>query len=122
MMTPSVYNLFKTDALHHHEEHFKVLLETSSFRLEQITSYGTASPPNLWYNQAQSEWVMLAQGQATLVFKDQAPLQLKAGDHLLIPKHTLHRVEHTSTDAVWLALHFSDDTPSSHTTDHPTLS
>jgi len=99
-----------------------VLLEVPSFRLEQITSYGRASPSNLWYNQAQSEWVMLAQGQAILLFKDQAPLHLNAGDHLLIPKHTLHRVEHTSTDAVWLALHFSDDTPAPHTTDHSTLS
>jgi cupin 2 domain-containing protein len=32
-------------------------------------------------------------------------VELKAGDWITIPAHRRHRVEATSTDALWLAVH-----------------
>jgi cupin 2 domain-containing protein len=53
-----------------------------------------------------NEWVLLARGEAVLRFENGEPIPLKAGDHLLIPARQKHRVESTSADALWLALHF----------------
>ena len=47
-----------------------------------------------------------ARGEAVLRFENGEPIPLKAGDHLLIPARQKHRVESTSADALWLALHF----------------
>ena len=73
--------------------------------MEEIISRGAASPGDFWYDQERDEWVMLARGEAVLRFDD-GDLPLKAGDHLTIPAGTRHRVESTSADAVWLAVHF----------------
>ncbi len=81
------------------------VLQESGFRLEHIASKGAASPPGFWYDQDKPEWVALLRGHATLEFEDER-LTLKPGDSLLIPAHTKHRVADTSSDAVWLALHF----------------
>lgn len=107
-MLPVLQHLFATPNLSPSEEDFTVLLRTSAFRLERITSYNAASPPNFWYDQPEQEWVMLVRGNAVLQFDPGGMLQLKAGDHLTIPAHLKHRVEQTSEDAVWLALHFPD--------------
>jgi cupin 2 domain-containing protein len=40
-----------------------------------------------------------------LVFEGEGICHLKAGDYLLIPPYCRHRVEATSRDAIWLALH-----------------
>ena len=50
---------------------------------------------------------MLVQGTAVLRFDPGGEAALKSGDFLLIPANTRHRVESASSDAVWLALHFS---------------
>jgi cupin 2 domain-containing protein len=80
------------------------LLERTGFKLEQIVSNGQASAPDFWYDQEGDEWVMLVHGKAELEF-EQESLSLKAGDYLLIPAHTRHRVASCSQDALWLALH-----------------
>jgi len=53
------------------------------------------------------EWVILLQGEDQLSYADDTRLKLKAGDYLLIPAHTKHRVEHTSIEppCIWLAVH-----------------
>ncbi len=79
------------------------LLERTGFKLEQIVSNGRGSDPDFWYDQKGDEWVLLARGQAELEF-DQESLSMKAGDYLLIPDHTRHRVASCSPDALWLAL------------------
>lgn len=89
-------------------EQFISLFQTPSFRLEKIVSNGVNSPQNFWYDQDETEWVMLAQGEATLEFELGGMLSLKAGEYLLICAHQKHRVEFCSDDAVWLALHFAD--------------
>jgi cupin 2 domain-containing protein len=86
------------------DEIIVALLGSTGFRLEQIVSNGQASNPDFWYDQECNEWVLLARGEAVLEF-EQERLSLKAGDYLLIPAHTRHRVTSCSQNAVWLALH-----------------
>jgi len=49
----------------------------------------------------------LLQGEAELAYADDSRIKLKAGDYLLIPAHTKHRVEYTSIEppCIWLAVH-----------------
>lgn len=93
------------------EELCQTLLENPTVRIERILSKGHSSPEDGWYDQPQSEWVMLLQGQARLGFADGSTLALKAGDYLLIPSHCKHRVDWTSNDPVciWLAIHLLND-------------
>lgn len=89
------------------QEEFVTLLQAQAWRLEQIISHGQASQPDVWYDQAEDEWVVLLQGTAVLEMANQGVHNLVAGDYLVIPAHCRHRVVHTSKDAVWLALHFN---------------
>lgn len=90
-------------------EFVEELLRTESFRIERIISRGQASPPGFWYDQPTDEWVLLVAGSATLGFDDGSSVELKAGDHLLIPRRLRHRVERTDPEGetVWLAVHGS---------------
>ena len=81
-----------------------------SIRIERIVSHGHASPQDGWYDQLQSEWVIVLKGQAGLRIEDEAEvLDLEAGDYVLIPPHCRHRVEWTADDqdTVWLAIHIT---------------
>jgi cupin 2 domain-containing protein len=90
-------------------EIFETLVKTEQFRIERIISTGQATPPDQWYDQAQDEWVILLQGQATVFYGDGREFFLRAGDYLLIAAHEKHRVEETSVDppCIWLAIHGS---------------
>ena len=101
-------NLFARPVEQNAGEHLEALLVRRGFTLERILSSGHASPPGFWYDQDRDEWVALLAGDAELLFEEGAErVLLRAGDHLLIPAHKRHRVERTSSDAVWLALHFA---------------
>ena len=91
-------------------EQIKELLATEGVRIEQIVSHGRASPEGFWYDQPEAEWVVLLKGSATLLIESEPVVTLGAGDYLLIPAHLRHRVEQTSEDALWLAVHFRDQT------------
>ena len=104
-MKPIVCNLFAQASSPKEGEEVLPLLKGQSFRLETIHSYGHPSPEGFWYDQVSAEWVFLAQGSARIEFEGEGMLDLQSGDHLLIPAHCRHRVESTSGDAVWLALH-----------------
>lgn len=88
-------------------EVFETLAETSGCRVERIISTGQVTPPGTWLEQDWDEWVVLLKGEATLGFADQPGQRLVAGDHLLIPAGTRHRVEQTSQHppCLWLAVH-----------------
>ncbi len=77
-------------------------------RVERIVSRGHVSPPDFWYDQAQSEWVMVVAGRARLRFADGTVAELRAGDHITIPPHVRHRVDATALDqdTVWVAVFF----------------
>ena len=88
-------------------EEFFPILAGRAFRLESIVSRGQASPPDFWYDQEETEWVVLLAGEAVLEFGDREAVGLKAGDSLVIPARCRHRVASVSMDAVWLGLHYA---------------
>lgn len=109
-MPPNVMNLFADLADSSSEELASDLFRSPSLRIERIASYGQASPSGYWYDQEQPEWVLLLRGTAELAFDDGRRLDLNAGDYLYLAARRRHRVEGTSPDAVWLAVHFSEAT------------
>ena len=86
------------------DEHFQTLLSRPGVRLERIVSDGQVSPPGLWYEQAEDEWVLLLAGRAALEYADGTRVELAVGDSLLIPAGLRHRVALTAPRTVWLAL------------------
>jgi cupin 2 domain-containing protein len=105
----SVHNLFDGISPELPGEAVEEILRSESFRIERIVSRGQKSPEGFWYDQQTDEWVILASGSATLRFEDGGLIDLKPGDHLLIPRHVRHRVERTDPEqeTVWLAVHWA---------------
>ena len=89
------------------EELTTVLHEGQNVRIERIVSTGHHSPEEDWYDQLESEWVLVLQGAARLEF-EHGMIEMKAGDYLNIPARTRHRVAWTSPDepTVWLAVFY----------------
>ena len=93
-------------------ERLEILLAQLGLRIERIVSNGQASPPGFWYEQAETEWVLLVSGEALLRFENETEARrLRPGDWLCIEPLRRHRVEWTAADAptVWLAVHCSPD-------------
>lgn len=86
-------------------EHFLTLFESDNVKIERIVSRSASSPPGFWYDQDHDEWVMVIKGTAELQFSDGKSVTMNPGDYLLIPRHEKHRVERTSEEVVWLAVH-----------------
>lgn len=85
----------------------EVIAENERVRIERIISRGHNSPRQFWYDQPQDEFILLLTGEAVLLFKDQlSKIRLSSGDYLIIPAHTLHRVDWTSAaeNTIWLAV------------------
>ena len=89
------------------EELIEKLVDVPGIRIERIVSTGHTSPPEFWYDQSESEWVIVLHGEAVLAFEDETRV-LKPGDYVLIPPHCKHRVDSTSQaePTVWLAVFF----------------
>jgi cupin 2 domain-containing protein len=89
------------------QELVEVLAEGQHVRIERIVSHGHVSPEGFWYDQDESEWVLLVQGAARLRFESEV-IEMKPGDWLDIPAHRRHRVEWTTPDenTVWLAVFY----------------
>lgn len=89
------------------EELCQTLLAKPNTRIERIISKGHRSAEDFWYDQDHDEWVMVLQGRARLNFADAPPVEMQAGDYLLIPAHCRHRVDWTTpdTETIWLAIH-----------------
>ena len=89
----------------------EALASRPGLRIERIASHGQASPPGFWYDQDETEWVLLLAGAALLRFEDESePRRLGPGDWVEIAAHRRHRVEWTDPDraAIWLAIFFRD--------------
>ncbi len=109
MTTTAPVNLMSPPPGNHGEETSTTLLCHPAFTLKHIVSRAAASPDGFWYDQERPEWVMLLRGEALLRYESGETVTLVAGDALLIPARCRHRVDGTSPDAVWLALHFEQE-------------
>lgn len=101
-------NLFKDLPIDVSEETFEDLLCHENLRIERIVSHGQTSPEHGWYDQKESEWVLVLKGAGELTFENGSVKRLEAGDHLNIPAHTKHKVSWTDPDqeTIWLAVFY----------------
>jgi cupin 2 domain-containing protein len=109
-MTVHAGNLFAdVSAARPGEEVISEILSAPGLKIERIMSQGQASPPELWYDHAWNEWVIVLAGGATLQFEDEPTTRaLGAGDYVFIPARKRHRVAWTDPrqPTIWLAVHF----------------
>lgn len=101
-------NIFSQIPLGLKEELFENIISKDALKVERIVSYGHTTKEFEWYDQKDSEWVILLKGEAVLEFEDAPDVKLQGGDYLNIPAHTKHRVSWTKPDeeSVWLAIHY----------------
>jgi cupin 2 domain-containing protein len=89
----------------------ETVTKSKHVRIERIVSTGHASPEGFWYDQEESEWVVVLKGETKQLFEGESqPIHLKPGDHVTIPAHRRHRVEWTTSKepTVWLAVFYRD--------------
>ncbi len=101
-------NLFDTTSLKTRQgEVFETLLSKGDLRIERIVTLTPYSEPGDWYDQDTDEWVVLLKGSAEIEYGTGEKVRLKAGDHLLIPAHRVHRVSWSGPGetCIWLAVH-----------------
>ena len=92
------------------QELVDILAESQQVRIERIVSTGHQSPADFWYDQTETEWVLVLQGEAVLEYETKESQRLKSGDWVLIPAHRKHRVVWTSSNepTIWLAVFFRE--------------
>ena len=98
-------NIFNLPPLPLPEELTTILAESGNVRIERVISAGQTSD---WYDQAETEFVVLLKGNATVEFEDGKIVAMSKGDTLLIQPHERHRVSYTSTEppCVWLCIFY----------------
>ncbi len=102
-------NIYSAVTLAPTAEIFETLTDSGKVRIERIVSHSSRSPEGFWYDQEESEWVIVLTGSAGLRFEgDDEVLVLKPGDWVDIPAHWKHRVEWTDPvqKTVWLAVFY----------------
>ncbi len=89
-------------------EVFESLVKSKNCHVERIISRGQSSPVQGWYDQDQSEWVIVLKGHAIILYNCGSEFQMKAGDYLNIKPHQKHRVKWTDPlqETIWLAIHY----------------
>ena len=104
---PNIFSEIDADA---NEEVFTDLLKKPGVRIERIVSTGQASPSDYWYDQDWDEWVMVLSGSAKLTIEGKVAMTMEAGDYIILPAHTRHRVDWTDPGepTVWLAVHIGE--------------
>ena len=101
----SLINIFDLPDIHLPEELTTILAESGSIRIERIISTGQVSD---WYDQAETEFVVLLQGCAVIAYEGGKTIALSKGDTLSISPHERHRVSYTSTEppCIWLCVFY----------------
>jgi cupin 2 domain-containing protein len=87
----------------------EAIVGAPGIRIDRIVSLGQASPSGFWYDQAETEWVLLLAGAALLRFADEPEARLIGpGDCVEIAAHRRHRVDWTdpAQPTVWLAVFY----------------
>jgi len=102
-----IKNIFKNIPENLTEELLDVLIKNENIKVERIISKGHKSPAGFWYDQEQSELVLLLKGSAKLRFENEL-VELNSGDYINIPAHKKHRVDWTDhgTETIWLAIYY----------------
>jgi cupin 2 domain-containing protein len=97
-------NIFDLPPLPLPEELTTIIAESGSVRIERIISTGQVSD---WYDQAETEFVTLLQGNAVIEFEDRT-VAMEKGDTIVIKPHERHRVSYTSTEppCIWLCVFY----------------
>ena len=100
-------NIFKINAPKPGEPEIFEKIADGEVLIERIVSRGHVTAPNEWYDQIKDEWVVLISGEASLEYEDGTTVDLRPGDHLLIPARKRHKVTYTSTEppCIWIAVH-----------------
>lgn len=98
-------NIFDLPTLPLDQELITILEENNTVRIERIISTGQTSG---WYDQEETEFVILLDGQAELTFENDSRITLNKGDTLLIQPHQKHQVTYTSIDPPcnWLCVFY----------------
>lgn len=100
-------NIFKNIPSDLSQEVFEKMIDTDALSIERIISNGQRAPETGWFDQAESEWLILLQGQAQIEIECSGVRDLNVGDYLNIPSHQRHRVLSTAKETIWLAIHYS---------------
>ena len=98
-------NIFDLPELPLPEELTTILAENDNVRIERIISTGQTSG---WYDQDETEFVVLLEGSAVIEFENDRSVALSKGDTLLLQPHERHRVSFTSAEppCVWLCVFY----------------
>jgi len=83
-------------------ENFTTLLEHKNIKINRIVSASHIEP--MVYTQEEDEWLVLLEGEATLLLDDKETILTK-GETLFIPAKTPHRVLKTEEGTLWLTVH-----------------
>jgi cupin 2 domain-containing protein len=83
-------------------ETFTTLLEHKNIKINRIISSDNVEETE--YIQEEDEWLVVLDGKATLLLKDEKKTLIK-GESLFIPSKTPHRVLSTQNGTVWLTVH-----------------
>lgn len=89
-------------------ETFTELALLDGTKIERIVSSEVLGATD--YDSDHDEWVVLLRGRARLEVAGQC-FELRAGDYVLLPARTRHRVLETSRGALWLAVHVAPERP-----------
>jgi len=99
------------------EELVTKLVSGEGVRIERIVSHGHDSAEGSWYDQEESEFVLLVSGgEARLELAGRGEVVLRAGDWIDIPAHERHRVTYAdpTRQTTWLVVFYRQrsDAPS----------
>ena len=83
-------------------ESFTTLLEHKNIKINRIISASDIKPTE--YIQDEDEWLVLLEGEATLLIDDEEKTLIK-GETLFIPAKVPHKVLKTKNGTVWLTVH-----------------
>jgi len=105
-------NIYELPPLPLTEEVTTILVENKNVRIERIISTGQVSD---WYDQDETEFVVLLEGNAIIEYENGKSVAMANGDTLLIKPHERHRVSYTSSEppCVWLCVFYKNQSRNS---------
>ena len=83
-------------------ETLTTLLEHKNIKINRVVSSDDLKATE--YKQEEDEWLVVLEGQATLLLDNEGK-ELSKGDTLFIPSKTPHRILSTQSGTVWLTVH-----------------